>query len=186
MKNLIKVLASIQNSTKELSDEQQEGLLTFWNIYRKNSPYDAFSFKEELVSELGLEKYDYLVDLVKKDNLEYYYFDYFRSDKIKKVEKVSLLEKIFKYRILVKDMEKDVFENADIEEKTKNGMIDYLDALIQYAIYNNYSSWVLVKIMKDDYDVEEEVIKEFAELYDKNLLILKLNFIINSMKEQNN
>ena len=137
---------------------------------------------EQLHNDLGDALYRTLTEYIKNKNKSYYALAYFRDEKHSEQDRAFLLNVIYENAIIVTDFSlldnyaKKVITKGDIDK-----IIRVLYNITCFCISYHRKGKCIVEILEDSYDIKAEVSNGLAELYNKNLLSLKLDYIINGI-----
>lgn len=152
-----------------------------WRAIRNNS-----SELKDMCAELGEKKYISLVNSIKEYNSEYYDLNFLRSEDVDDIIKAEMLCKIYLNGVVV--LNYDALDEATtrfINEKDAMSIRNVLLDITRYCIEYNYPGDDIIHILMSCYDIKEDVCIGLKEIYDRNRISLKLDYLIRNLQFTN-
>lgn len=181
-----KIMKKIQEANKfpigkKMSDEESDFLQLFWISIRDNNKEIINKIEEDFNNNGKTELFDSILEEAKKRNQEYYDFEYFRNENIDDIKKEFLLNSIFKEYILIDKRNLDKFVDKDISMECLISISSCIESIIFFCVANNFDGYKVVEILVEHYKIKESLLLQYQSLYEENILMLKLNFIIRNI-----
>ncbi len=185
--NYIKILDKMLGKKKftineKTTDEELQIVSLFWISIRDNNP----GLVEELVKYLKEKGREDFIEQMKKEvlsfNKEYYDFEYFRRDDIDNINKEFLLNTIMKEYIIINKRNLLKLVNKELSEEVINSIALWIKKAVYYSISKNYDGARVVDILVNEYNIDKELLNNIENIYNENIIQLKLNYIIESME----
>lgn len=174
-----KTIEAIQKSDdfdfEKLPSDMKERL---WSAVRKNDK----SAIDDLIEKIGAQKYSLLEKAVKDENEEYYKLTFFRDEKNPVFIRRALFEEIYNDFVVVSCYEealKKVKEYIDEDDMLSLAFICH--NVTDFCLERNRTGSEAVKILVENYDLEKEVVEGVEDIFNKNKISLKLDYIIANM-----
>ena len=182
--NMLERLISISNKisnnceTNLTNDEAVELQKFFVDYLIKEKSYDS------LIEKIGKQKYEELVKYTKKLNLDYYAFKIFFSKETSAIEKD--LRKIITSGVLtinhkfLQEITKK-YGDRDFDFKIGIELARGISNIFYYCIDKNGDVDLLKDIFVKQYKIPEASFEIISDLYVKNRIELKLNYLVNQI-----
>ena len=161
----------------ELSSESQGKL---WKAIRSNDKKSI----NELISKIGQEKYNELEKAVKDDYSEYYQLEFFRNEEVPKPIRNSMLHAIFN-KVIIENSPPEVktITSEYIDNKELYKIASILHSIVNFCIRYNRTGSYIITVLKNSYDIDEDITLGLDILYNRNKISLKMDFIINRLTQ---
>ena len=180
LERLISISNKISNNseTNLTNDEAVELQNFFVNYLTKEKSYDS------LIEKIGKQKYEELVKYTKKLNLDYYAFKIFFSKETSAIEKD--LRKIITSGVLtinhkfLQEITKK-YGDSDLDFKIGIELARGISNIFYYCIDKNGDVDLLKDIFVKQYKIPEASFEIISDLYVKNRIELKLNYLVNQI-----
>lgn len=188
--NLEEVVSSIilDENYKDINynDEELELIYRFWDYYRDQQSDKIEEIKKVFLDKRTIEEYNLFIKIVNELNKDFYAFEYFRDGTIDNLEKNNLINRIFNNFCLknnYNDILNIMIDEYKLNKNIANDILNWFLHALEFSIENNYDGKRFIKILVDTYLIQESILKDLMRLYDDNLIMLKLNYIIKYMNK---
>lgn len=178
----------LKDNTEEILEEDKEILSDFLNVCREdvisNNTNDLHLIEEKMDNNL---LYNNMRNFVKESLDVYYLVAPIRSLAVKDEEKAAkLIEEIFDQVILrfnpeIIDKYED-FGFADQDEFLK--FLNMFDSFCAFMAEKNYYYTTIEKISYNSFRFPKTVCKQISKIIDSNFQQIKINYIIDKLKER--
>ena len=165
-------------------DNELEFMYKFWDYIRYNDYENIDKIKNIFIEKRTINEYNLFVRIIKKLNSDFYAFEYFRDEKINNLNKIFLLNKIFK-EFCLSNCENELVlfmtNELKIDQNVSNEILYWFLEALDFSIQNNYNGKRFINILEETYLLKETILVDLIKLYDDNLMMLKLNYIIKKL-----
>ena len=158
------------------SKKSEKPLNEIWEAIRRKKSEKL----EKVREELGAEKYDELIGYVKEQNEEYYAFDYFRDPAYEEQARSLLLTALYENSIVMSDNAqlKKLIKNTPVTFDNLKEIVNLFYDITGYCIYHHRKGSHVGDILYENYDISREVSAGICGLYEKNILSIKMDYVI--------
>lgn len=172
-----KTIETIQKSDdfEKLPSNIKEKL---WTAVRKNDNAAI----DDLIEKIGEEKYSILEKAVKDKNSDYYGLNFFRDENVSLYIKRALFEEIYNNFVVVSNYDgalKKVKAYIDEDDMVSTAYICH--NITDFCLECNRSGREAVNILVENFDLERDIVEGVEDIFNKNKLSLKLDYIIANM-----
>lgn len=183
--NYVEVISNItlnENIEKlNYSDAELEFIYQFWDNFRDGKNEKVEEIKKIFLEKRTIDDYNLFLKIIKELNKDFYAFAYFRDEEIDSLSKNILINRIFKEYCLsncANDLIYFMTHDLKLDQNVSKQILHWFYEALNFSIQNNYNGKRFVKILEETYLINENILKDLIRLYDDNLIMLKLNYII--------
>lgn len=182
-KTLDKMLLKKKFTINEKNTEEELQIVNlFWESIRDNNP----SLIEEIVNYLKEKNGLKLIEEIKKEAInlykEYYDFEYLRRDDIDSNYKEFILNTIMKEYIIIDKRNLSKLTSKELTSETIDSIAYWIKKAVNFSISRNYDGSRVVSILTTEYNINKDLLKNIENLYNENIIQLKLNYIIDKIE----
>lgn len=172
---LLDLIISSNDFKIDENEEKTELLNYFWTAIRDGKEENLEEIKNYFKKYNKAELFEKIKNSAKEVNKEYYDFEYFRNNEISDMNKIYLINSIFTDAILVNKGTVENYSIPGVNQETLASMCYWIARVVYFCVNYNYDGNKLVDTLYDYYHIEKKLLEDLRELYNDNLLMLKIN-----------
>lgn len=161
------------NFSKEIIENDEKLKTCLFECLKRNDKTEL----DEIRNEVG-KKIDDAIEVVKNKYEDYFCFDFFRNENIELDKRKYILNKIYSKCIIVNDFSNLEFDKSPINKETLKTIAGTLLWITNQCVKNNYEGQKIIKILRREFNVNENVTADLADFYNQNIISLKLDYLI--------